>query len=318
MTLKLGIIMDPIEKMHVEKDSTFAMLQEAQRRNYETHYLQQSDLYLADNKVMGLMRQISVQDDRRGCELRKTVAEDLSELNVVLMRKDPPFDMEYIYTTYLLDRLQELGTLVINHPTSLRNANEKLFATRFPECTAPAVVSRKKQVLNDFIDEYRQVVIKPLDGMAGDSIFHVQYGDKNRNVIIETITQLGRRTVMAQKFIAEYKQGDKRILLIDGEPVAYALLRVPATGELRANLAKGGTAKGVELNARDQWICQQLKPELISMQLTFVGIDVIGDYLTEINITSPTGIRELDRMYDLNICAQLFDSIEKRLNCRTG
>ena len=146
-----------------------------------------------------------------GCELRKTVAEDLSELNVVLMRKDPPFDMEYIYTTYLLDRLQELGTLVINHPTSLRNANEKLFATRFPECTAPAVVSRKKQVLNDFIDEYRQVVIKPLDGMAGDSIFHVQYGDKNRNVIIETITQLGRRTVMAQKFIAEYKQGDKRI-----------------------------------------------------------------------------------------------------------
>lgn len=315
MTIKLGVIMDPIKDINVSKDSTFAMLLEAQRRTYQIHYIQQSDLFLTGNKVMGLTAQISVQDDKsKWFELHHSALKNLTELDVVLMRKDPPFNMEYIYTTFLLDRLQEMGTLVINHPTSLRNANEKLFATRFIECTAPSMVARNKQALNDFIDEHNEIVVKPLDGMAGESVFRIQHNDLNRNVIIETITDFGNRTVMAQKFIADYKKGDKRILLIDGDPISYALLRVPAKGELRANLAKGGTAKGVELTERDQWICKQLKPELIAMQLSFVGIDVIGDYLTEINITSPTGVRELDKMYELNICAMLFDTIEKRLN----
>ncbi len=307
--------MDPIEAINVSKDSTFAMLLEAQRRAYQIHYIQQSDLFLVNNKVMGLTTQISVQDDKsKWFELHNSVLKNLTALDVVLMRKDPPFNMEYIYTTFLLDRLQEMGTIVINHPTSLRNANEKLFATRFIQCTAPSVVARSKQALNDFIDEHSEVVVKPLDTMGGESIFRIQQNDPNRNVIIETITDSGQRTVMAQQFIADYKKGDKRILLIDGDPVTYALLRIPAEGELRANLVKGGTAKGVELTERDQWICGQLKPELIAMQLIFVGIDVIGDYLTEINITSPTGVRELDKMYELNICAILFDAIEKRLN----
>ncbi len=307
--------MDPIEAINVSKDSTFAMLLEAQRRAYQIHYIQQSDLFLVNNKVMGLTTQISVQDDKsKWFELHNSVLKNLTDLDVVLMRKDPPFNMEYIYTTFLLDRLQEMGTIVINHPTSLRNANEKLFATRFIQCTAPSVVARSKQALNDFIDEHNEVVVKPLDTMGGESIFRIQQNDPNRNVIIETITDSGQRTVMAQQFIADYKKGDKRILLIDGDPVTYALLRIPAEGELRANLVKGGTAKGVELTERDQWICGQLKPELIAMQLIFVGIDVIGDYLTEINITSPTGVRELDKMYELNICAILFDAIEKRLN----
>ncbi len=307
--------MDPIEAINVSKDSTFAMLLEAQRRAYQIHYIQQSDLFLVNNKVMGLTTQISVQDDKsKWFELHNSVLKNLTDLDVVLMRKDPPFNMEYIYTTFLLDRLQEMGTIVINHPTSLRNANEKLFATRFIQCTAPSVVARSKQALNDFIDEHSEVVVKPLDTMGGESIFRIQQNDPNRNVIIETITDSGQRTVMAQQFIADYKKGDKRILLIDGDPVTYALLRIPAEGELRANLVKGGTAKGVELTERDQWICGQLKPELIAMQLIFVGIDVIGDYLTEINITSPTGVRELDKMYELNICAILFDAIEKRLN----
>ena len=315
MTIKLGVVMDPLENINISKDSTFAMLLEAQRRGYQIHYIQQSDLFLADNKVMGLAAQISLLDDKsEWYEIHKSGVKVLSELDVVLMRKDPPVNMEYIYTTYLLDQLQEARTLVINHPTSLRNVNEKLFAARFLECTVPSIVSRKKQILDDFIDEHKEIVIKPLDGMAGDYIFHVQHNDLNRNVIIETMTHMGHRTVLAQKFIAAYKTGDKRILLIDGEPVSHALLRVPVEGELRANLAKGGTAKGAELSERDRWICKQLKPELVAMQLDFVGIDVIGNFLTEVNITSPTGVRELDKMYSLNICATLFDSIETRLN----
>ena len=229
------------------------------------------------------------------------------------MRKDPPFNMEYVYTTYLLDRAQEFGTLVINHPTSLRNANEKLFATQFKDCIAPYIVSQQQVALNEFIDEHKQVVVKPLDGMAGDSIFQIKHDDANRNVILETITQLEKRTVMAQKLIPEYIDGDKRVLLIDGEPVPYALLRVPAKGEIRANLAKGGRAQGIELNARDHYICDQIKPALQKMQLSFVGIDIIGEYLTEINVTSPTGIRELDKMYELNISAILFNHIEIQL-----
>ena len=318
MSVKLGVIMDPIEGINVSKDTTFAMLLEAQRRAWEVYYLQTHDLYMtSDGVVMGDAARISVRDDRHDWyELHEPAPQPLSELDVVLMRKDPPFDMEYIYTTYLLERLCETGTIVINHPAGLRNANEKLFATRFAECMAPSVVARKKRILDDFIDLHKDIVVKPLDGMAGDSVFRIRHDDPNRNVILETVTRFGQRTVMAQQFIAMYKQGDKRILIIDGEPVPYTLTRIPAEGELRANLAKGGTAQSAELTERDRWICERLKPELIAMQLVFVGIDVIGDYLTEINVTSPTCVRELDKIYGLNICATLFDAIEKRL--RTG
>lgn len=315
MRAKLGVIMDPIEHIKTAKDSTFAMLLEAQRRGYEIYYLQASDLVLTDNKVMAQIAQIKVQDNSDNWfELGKPSYKDLSELDVILMRKDPPFNMEYIYTTYLLDQLQNNGTLVVNHPTSLRDSNEKLFATKFSQCIVPTIVTAENKFLNDFIDQQKEVVVKPLDGMAGDSIFRIQHNDPNRNVILETITKYGHRTIMAQQFIPAYKQGDKRILLIEGEPVPYALVRKPAAGELRANLAKGGTAKGAELTARDKWICEQIKIDLIDMQLIFVGIDVIGEYLTEINVTSPTGIRELDKMYSLNICETLFNNIEKQLN----
>ncbi len=306
--------MDPIEGINISKDSTFAMLLEAQHRGYEIHYLQASDLILKDSKVLAQTCLLEVQDQAKNYFSKQAPRLiNMSDLDVVLMRKDPPFDMEYIYTTYLLDRIQQNGTLVVNDPTSLRNANEKLFATQFNNCIAPYVVTQKQSTLNEFIDEYKQIVVKPLDSMAGDSIFQIKEDDANRNVILETITHQQQRTVMAQKFIPEYTQGDKRILLINGEAIPYALLRIPAKGELRANLAKGGSAQGIELSTRDHFICQQIKPILQNMGLSFVGIDVIGDYLTEINVTSPTGIRELDKMYDLNISVNLFDHIEIQL-----
>ncbi len=306
--------MDPIEGIKVGKDSTFAMLLEAQKRCYEIHYMHASELILKDGQVKASSRQIRVQDQTSNWyELEESEQIDMAYLDVVLMRKDPPFNMQYIYTTYLLDRIQSHGTLVFNHPESLRNANEKLFATQFSDCIAPYIVTQQQGTLNEFIDEHQTVVVKPLDGMAGDSIFKIEHDDANRNAILETITQLEQRTVMAQKLIPEYVHGDKRVLLINGEPISHALLRVPSKGELRANLAKGGTAKGVELSARDHYICEQIKPTLQAMQLSFVGIDIIGEYLTEINVTSPTGIRELDKMYDLNISAILFDHIETQL-----
>lgn len=314
MTIKLAVIMDPIESINVRKDSTFAMLLEAQKRGYEIHYLQAGDMFLKNDTVFANTSKITIQDQSSDWFTAKDpIQVEMSNFNVVLMRKDPPFNMEYIYTTYLLDRVEESGTRVINHPASLRNANEKLFATKFKDCITPYVVTQQQTILNRFIDEHKKVVVKPLDGMAGDSIFQIGHDDANRNVILETITQLDQRTVMAQKLIPEYVQGDKRVLLINGEPIPYALLRVPSKGELRANLAKGGSAQGIELNARDKYICAQIGPSLRAMQLSFVGIDIIGEFLTEINVTSPTGIRELDKMYDLNISAILFDHIENQL-----
>ncbi|MXY14133.1 MAG: glutathione synthase [Proteobacteria bacterium] len=319
MSIKLAVVMDPVENIAVRKDSTFAMLLEAQRRGWLTHYLQPSDIFLQDGAVMGRTARITVQDDPGDwARLEASTVQDLSELDVILMRKDPPFDMEYIYTTFLLERVQQDGVRVINHPASLRNTNEKLFATCFAQCTVPYVVSRNRQALEQFVDTHQEAVVKPLDGMAGDLVFRMRHDDPNRGVILETATQHGTRTVMAQKLIAEYREGDKRILLIGGEPVPHALVRIPAEGELRANLAKGGTPKAAALSERDRWICEQIRPELQARQLDFVGIDVIGDYLTEINVTSPTGIRELDKMCGLNIAATLFDTIEKRLDQTPG
>ncbi len=306
--------MDPIEGINISKDSTFAMLLEAQNRGYEIHYLQLSDMFLQADKIMAQTSILSVRDDSNlWFESHDDAVRNLREMDVLLMRKDPPFNMQYIYATYILEQLHKQGTLVVNYPASLRNANEKLFAQQFPQCTPPSIVTQNENYLNDFIDQQKDIVVKPLDGMAGDSIFRIQQKDSNRNVILETITQLGKRTVIAQKFIPEYTQGDKRILVINGTPIPYALVRIPSSGELRANLAKGGSAEGAELSERDLWICEQIQSTLIDMQLDFVGIDVIGDYLTEINITSPTGIRELDKMFNLNICATLFDGIESKL-----
>jgi glutathione synthase len=311
---QLGVIMDPIESINVKKDSSFAMLLEAQRRGWPITYLQQRDLFLRDGRVSGRGRGLQLRDDPDDWFSTGEPFElELGTLDVILMRKDPPFDMEYIYTTYLLDRAAADGALVVNRPDSLRDANEKLFTAWFPQCCPPTLVSRDMARLKAFLAEQGDVVVKPLDGMGGEGIFRLRLGDPNTNAILETGTVHGRKTLMAQRFLPEYADGDKRILLIDGEPIPYALARIPAEGESRANLAAGGAGVGVELSGRDRWICSEVGPALRERGLVFVGLDVIGDYLTEINVTSPTCIRELDAIYDLNISATLFDAIEARL-----
>jgi glutathione synthase len=260
------------------------------------------------------MRQLRV-DDRDSDWFEWSEAEDLplSGLDILLMRKDPPMDMEYLYTTFMLERAELEGLLVLNRPASLRDSNEKLYTTWFPQCCAASLVSRDATRLRAFLDEHHDIILKPLDAMGGTSIFRVRETDPNISVILETLTELGQRTAMAQQFIPEISHGDKRILMIDGKPVPYALARIPAKGETRGNLAAGGRGEGVELSDRDHWICAQVGPELRKRGLVFVGLDVIGDYLTEINVTSPTCIRELDKLYGLDIAGQLLDCIEARL-----
>lgn len=314
-SVKLGIIMDPIEGIDIRKDSSFAMLLEAQRREWEIHYMLQSDLLLQDNQVTGRLRRLSVQDDSsHWFELSDPTILPLSDLDAVLMRKDPPFNMEFIYTTHLLELAEKHGGLVINRPSSLRDCNEKLFTAWFPECCAPTLVSRQSQDFVTFLDAQRHIVIKPLDGMGGHAIFSIKAGDSNRNVIIETLTDSGQRFAMAQRFLPEIKYGDKRILMINGVPIDYALARIPDENDSRGNLATGAHAQGVPLTARDRWLCRQIAPELKARGLMFVGLDVIGDYITEINVTSPTCIRELDHIYNLNISSLLMNAIETRIN----
>ncbi len=314
MRYRLGVIMDPIGSINPTKDSTLAMLLEAQARGYELHYMEQNDISIRDGISYGNSRTLTVTDhDQSWFQLGDTSKQPLHELDVILMRKDPPFNMEYVYTTYALEMAEQKGCLIINKPQSLRDVNEKLFISWFPQCCATTLVCRDRQQLRDFIDEQKNVVVKPLDGMGGESVFRTAIDDPNKSVIIDTITHNGSRSVMAQRFIAEISAGDKRILMIDGEPIAYALARIPAKGESRANLAAGGIGKGVELSERDRWICQQVGPQLRQRGLVFVGLDVIGDYLTEVNVTSPTCIRQLDKLYNLNISATLFDAIERKL-----
>ncbi|MCK5639350.1 MAG: glutathione synthase [Gammaproteobacteria bacterium] len=315
MTKILGVVMDSISSIKPHKDSTLAMLLAAQARNWTLYYMEQAHLSQCDGISLANMRPVTVFDDaQKWYSLGEPVIRPLSELDVILMRKDPPFDMEYIYTTYMLEQAEIAGTLVVNRPASLRDANEKLFATQFPQCAPPTLVTRDADELLRFLTEQQSLILKPLDGMGGSSIFKVTQGDPNTSVIIETLTEYGSRYIMAQRFIPEISQGDKRILLIDGEPVPYALARIPAEGELRGNLAAGGRGQGVELSERDLWICEQVGPVLREKGLLFVGLDVIGDYLTEINITSPTCIRELDKLYGLNIGDQLMSAIEKKLS----
>ena len=314
MTTRLGIVMDSISTIKVHKDSSFAMLLAAQARGWQLVYMEQADLYLQDGRAFASMRRLRVRDQSADWYEHAEVEEHpLSSLDVVLMRKDPPFDMEYLYTTHILERAELEGVVVVNRPSSLRDCNEKLFTAWFPECCAPGVVSRDPARLRAFLGEHHDIILKPLDAMGGASIFRVREDDPNISVILETLTELGQRTAMAQKFIPEISRGDKRILMVDGEPVPYALARIPAQGETRGNLAAGGRGEGVELSDRDRWICAQTGPQLRERGLIFVGLDVIGDYLTEINVTSPTCIRELDQQYGLDIAEQLMECIEARL-----
>ncbi|MBF8268431.1 MAG: glutathione synthetase [Gammaproteobacteria bacterium] len=312
--MKLGVIMDPIDGIKTYKDSTFAMLLAAQQRQWEILYMELPDLYLRDDRPYARMRELTVRDDQRdwfNYTGERTLP--LDQLDIILMRKDPPFNMEYIYTTHLLDHAEQAGVLVVNRPGSLRDANEKLFISHFPDCAPPTLVTRNADLIKSFLEEYREIILKPLDGMGGQSIFRTHTSDHNTNVIIESLTDHGRRFAVAQKYLPEIKHGDKRILMIDGEPVDYALARIPMAGEHRGNLAAGGTGKGVELSARDRWICNQVGPVLRDKGLLFVGLDVIGDFLTEINVTSPTCIRELETIYGIDIAGRLLDTLARKL-----
>ena len=311
---RLGVVMDPIDAIKPHKDSSFAMLLAAQARGWSLHYLQPADLWLADGRCFARHRPLAVRDDAADWfSLGEAQEGPLAELDVVLMRQDPPFDTEYLYTTHLLSLAEAEGCLVVNRPRALRDANEKLATAWFPQCCAPSLVSRDQERLRGFLAQQGDIILKPLDAMGGASIFRVRAGDPNTNVILETLTGHGRRLAMAQRFIPEIRDGDKRILLVDGEPVPYALARIPAEGENRGNLAVGGRGVGVELSARDRWICAQVAPRLRELGLLFVGLDVIGDYLTEVNVTSPTCIRELDALYGLDIAGRLMDVIAARL-----
>ncbi len=312
--LRVGIVMDPIESISAYKDSSFAMLLEAQRRGAEIHYFQQGDLKLLAGVAIGRSRRLSVRDDNDAWfELGSVEDIDLGDLDIILMRKDPPFDMEYIYTTYILDRAEETGALVVNRPRALRDMNEKAYTAWFPECTPLSLITRSMHEMKAFLADNERIVVKPLDGMGGRSIFVVRKGDRNANVIFETLTDFGRQFAMAQKFIPEISQGDKRILLINGEAVPYALARIPSDDDNRGNLVLGATGIGQALSDVDRSICARVGPVMRAQGVIFAGIDIIGDYLTEINVTSPTGIRELDKHFDLNIAGLLFDAIEGQL-----
>lgn len=313
MKLKIGIVMDPIEAINFKKDSSLAMLLEAQSRGWELFYMEQPDLYLAHDIARAKMKPLKVFNNSDSW-YQLNDAEDLplDSLDAILMRKDPPFDMNYIYSTYVLEKAEEKGTIIINKAQSLRDANEKLFTNNFAQCMPPTLVSSQEEHIKAFYQQHNDIILKPLDGMGGASVFRIKPDDSNLSVIIETLTNHGTKLTMAQRFIPEIKQGDKRILLINGEPVPYALARIPAKGETRANLAAGGEGVGVELTERDRWICEQVAPLLKAKGLIFVGIDVIGDYLTEVNVTSPTCIRELDKQYNINISALLMDWLEEQ------
>lgn len=309
--MKLGVIMDPIGDITVKKDSTLAMLLAAQRKGWSVYYMELNDLYVDMDKAMAQYRTLTVRDDPADWfSLGEQEITAMGDMDIILMRKDPPFNMEFIYATYILSLAQGQGALVVNRPDSLRNANEKVFISDFPQCIAPTLITRSADQILGFLQIHREIILKPLDGMGGSSIFKVAVGDPNINVIIETLTGYENRFIMVQKFIQEISAGDKRILLINGEPLDYALARVPLAGENRGNLAAGGSGEGVELSERDRWICSEVGPTLRDMGLVFVGLDVIGDYLTEINVTSPTCIRELDRIYQLDIGGQLMDCLE--------
>ncbi len=314
MTISIGVVMDPIADINFKKDTTLALLLAAQNRNWHITYMEPADLALVDGEPVARQRPLTVYDDpTRWYELGSPENAPLARLDCILMRKDPPFDSEYIYSTYILEAAEQRGTLIINRPASLRDCNEKVFATWFPQCTPTLLVSRDQQRLREFHNAHGDVIYKPLDGMGGTGIFRAGPNDPNVAVIIETLTDHGRRSIMAQRYIPEIINGDKRILMVDGDPVEYCLARVPLVGESRGNLAAGGQGVVQPLSERDRWIAEQVAPTLRDRGLLFVGLDVIGDYLTEINVTSPTCVREIDQAQNTAIGDRLMTAIERRL-----
>jgi glutathione synthase len=313
--IRLGVIMDPIADIKYAKDSTLAMLLAAQARGFELTYFEQHDLSLRDGVAYGKGRALAVRADPESWfTLGEPHPQPLGELDCLLMRKDPPFDTEYIYTTYILERSEEQGALVVNRPQGLRDMNEKVFTAWFPQCCAPTLITRDMADMTAFLDEHGKIVCKPLDGMGGKSIFVLERQDKNMNVVFETLTDYGQRFAVVQRYIPDIvATGDSRVLLIDGEPVSHALARIPSANDNRGNLAAGAKGVGRPLNDRDRWLAGQIGPTLAAKGMVFVGLDVIGGYVTEINVTSPTGIRELDKQFGLRIGDLLMQAIEKRL-----
>jgi glutathione synthase len=310
------VVMDPIASIESKKDSSFAMVLEAQRRGWRVLYAELRDIWIREGRACGRLTELHVADDPSDWfELGNETVQPLETMDVILMRKDPPFDMEYVYATYILERAEARGALVVNRPQGLRTANEKTFVSWFPECAASTLVSRSLSELGAFIDEHERAVVKPLDLMGGKSVFLTGAQDPNRNVLLETMTDDGCRYILAQRYLPEVvESGDSRILLIDGEPIPQALVRFAPTGDHRANMSVGAATEVRSLTAAERRICERVGPTLHEMGLLFAGIDVIGDYLTEINVTSPTGIRELDRACGINIAAQLFDAVAANIH----
>lgn len=315
---RLGVVMDPIADLKYAKDSTFAMLIAAQARGFELLYTEQRELALRDGKALARLAPLKVHADPKAWfTLGEPVVEALGKLDCILMRKDPPFDMEYIHSTYILERAEEEGALVVNRPRGLRDMNEKVYTAWFPEACAPTLITRDMADMEAFGREEGKIVAKPLDGMGGRSIFVVEKDDKNRRVIFETLSDYGQRFIILQRYLPEIvTSGDSRILLIEGEPVPYALARIPLPTDHRGNLAAGARGVGRELNERDRWLAARIGPKMADLGMLFVGLDVIGGFVTEINVTSPTGIRELDQQFGTDIGATLIDAIEARLAAR--
>jgi len=309
--MKLGVVMDPIESINFKKDSTLAMMLEAQSREHQLFYMTPDSLYINERGAFAIAKNLHVKNDQTGWfDFKEEKKIKLSELDVILMRQDPPFNSNYIYNTYVLESAEKEGVLVVNKPSSLRDCNEKVFATEFPECCTPFLVTSDPNLLKSFIEDHRDTVIKPLDGMGGSSIFRLRYSDPNLNVILETITDSFATKVMIQTYIPEITDGDKRILLINGNPMDAAVARVPAEGELRGNLAAGASAVARSLTEKDLWICEQVGPKLKELGLVLVGLDIIGDYLTEINVTSPTCFREYESLCDIDVAYNFITEVE--------
>lgn len=316
--VRIIVLMDPIASIKPAKDTTLAMMLAAQERGWELWYAEQRDLYLRDGVAGGRLRPVRVKDDPHAWfKLGEAQNAKLADYDVVLMRKDPPFDMEYIYTTYILERAEAAGVLVVNRPQGLRDMNEKVYTAWFPQCCAPTLITRDMADMHAFLKEHLRIVCKPLHGMGGRSIFVVERGDKNANVVFETMTEYGERFAIVQKYLPEIvASGDSRILVIDGEPAPYALARIPIETDNRGNLAAGARGEGRELNDRDRWLVSEIGPALRERGMLFVGLDVIGGYVTEINVTSPTGVRELDKEFKTQIAGLLMDAVQKRLAVR--
>ena len=315
MTKRIGVLMDPIERIKVKKDTSLAMMLAAQKRGWQLHYFEREDLSIRDGVPSAAISTINVFDDEdHWFEMSESAQQSLTDLDCILMRLDPPFNMDYVFATHYLQRAADSGVLVLNNPTALRDINEKMYTAWFPQCCPPTLITSRNDLLREFHAEQGDIIVKPLDGMGGASIFRLKAQDPNLSVVLETMTDFGKTQIMAQRYIPEITEGDKRILVVDGVPVSHALARMPAAGETRGNLAAGGTGVAVPLTNRDREIVEQIGPELKTRDVLFAGIDVIGDWVTEINVTSPTCARELDEQCGLDIGTLFMDAIDQRLN----